>query len=131
MALADAEYIALTTYRKDGTPKTTPVWPVDGGDGQIAFITASETWKVKRLANDERVRVQQSDIRGRVDPDTPSVSGAARVVRGEEFQAIEAKVRAKYGVKLTLINLLKPVQRLFGHSGPDNDCAVIITPDAA
>ena len=56
--MADERYIALITFRRDGTPKRTSVWPVDAGDGRIGFITSSKTWKAKRIGNNNRVAVQ-------------------------------------------------------------------------
>ena len=131
MSLADEKYISFTTFRKDGTPKPGPVWPVDAGDGRVGFITASSTWKVKRLANNPRVELQPSDMRGRVDEGTSSRAGTATVVTGDEFEAVYAKVRAKYGFRLTLINGLHAIQRLLRRGGDKQDCAVIITLDDA
>lgn len=129
MNLADETYIALTTYKKDGTPKPGPVWPVDAGDGRVGLITSSQTWKVKRLANNSRVELQPSDARGRVKEGTSPRSGTAVVVTGTEFDSMQAKVREKYGIRLTLINGLHTIQRLLGRGGHPNDRAVIITLD--
>ena len=32
-SIADEKYVALTTYKKDGSTKTLPVWIADFGDG--------------------------------------------------------------------------------------------------
>ena len=129
MTLADEKYVSLTTFKKDGTPKPGPVWPVDAGDGRVGLITSSESWKVKRLANDDRVELQPSDSRGRAREDTTPVAGSAQVVAGSEFDAIHAKVREKYGYQLPLINGLHAFQRLIRRGGHDSDRAVIITLD--
>ena len=129
MTLADEEYVVLTTFTKDGAPKPTPVWPVAAGDGKVGFITSSDSWKVKRLAADERVEVQPSDYRGRPTAGSTSRSGTAAVVRGTEYDDVHTAVRDKYGIKLTMINALHSFQRLLGRGGPPNDCAVVITLD--
>lgn len=131
MTLADEKYMDLTIYKKDGTPKPGPVWPVDAGDGRVGLITSSETWKIKRIANNDRVELQPSDSRGRVRPGTTPVAGSAKVVEGSEFDAIHAKVREKYGFQLTLINAFHSFQRLIGRGGHNNDRTVIITLDDA
>jgi len=127
--LADEKYVAFTTFRKDGTPKPLPVWIVDADEGRLGFITASTTWKVKRLTNNPRVEVQPSDSRGRVKPDSQPTSGTAEVITGSGFEAMKAKVSDKYGFQLKLINFIHslPGKR----TGHQNDCAVVITLDEA
>ncbi len=131
MSLADEKYMAFTTFKKDGTPKPGPVWPVDAGDGRVGFITSSHTWKIKRLANNSRVELQPCDARGRVKQGTSPRSGSTAVVAGDEFDAIHAEVRQKYGFQLTLINSVHSLQRLLRRGGHPNDCAVIVTLDEA
>ncbi len=127
--ITDERYVAFTTFKTDGTPKPVPVWPVDAGDGRIGFVTSSKTWKVKRLVNNNRVEVQPSDYRGRVKADTKPVSATAEVVGGSEFDALNLKVRAKYGFQLKLVNVLHALPRLIGRTGHPNDRAIIVTLD--
>ncbi len=129
MSPADEKYMSFTTYKKDGTPKPGPVWPVDAGEGRVGFITASESWKVKRLRNDYRGEVQPSDARGRVKEGTSPRSGTAEVLEGAEFDTIHAKVREKYGFQLTLINSVHSFQKLIRRGGHPQDRAVIVTLD--
>lgn len=88
----------LTTFRRDGTPVATPVWVVklDGGE-TVGFWTSSGSGKAKRLAHTERVTVQPSDGRGRVKEGSVALEGTARLVTGEELDAIREQVIAKYG----------------------------------
>jgi PPOX class probable F420-dependent enzyme len=67
----DYQYISLATFKKDGTPVPTPVWcaPLDGN---IVVFTLRETYKVKRLRNDPRVRVARCDVRGKGEEIVPS-----------------------------------------------------------
>ncbi len=123
--LAEEKYVAVTTYRKDGTPKPVPVWPVDAGDGRVGFITSSEPWKIKRIENNARVALQASDSRGRVKENTQSVAGTAEVVAGEDFVALAAKVKQKYGFKLKIINFMHALPG--GRTGHRNDRGVIVT----
>jgi PPOX class probable F420-dependent enzyme len=131
MSIADEKYMAFTTFKRDGTPKPGPVWPVDAGEGRVGFITSSQSWKIKRLANNPRVELQPSDARGRVKDGTSPRTGTATVVTGAEFEAVHAKVRQKYGFRLTLINGFHAMQRLVRRGGDEQDCAVIATLDDA
>ena len=125
--LAKERYVALTTYRKDGTPKLAPVWPVDAGDGKVGFITSSETWKIKRLKNNSGVTLQASDSRGRLKDGAVAVSGTATVVAGSEFEAVKQAVKEKYGYQLRIINFMHALPG--AKTGHPNDRAVIVTLD--
>jgi PPOX class probable F420-dependent enzyme len=98
MALADEKYMLLTTFRRDGTPVSSPVWVVGLDAGKVAFYTSSASGKAKRLAHTARVTVQPSDARGRPKAGTTPAEGTAQVVTGPELEAIRGKVVAKYGV---------------------------------
>ena len=88
MAIQDEKYMLLTTYRRTGSPVSTPVWVVDLGNDEIGFWTSSESGKAKRLAHTARVTVQPSDARGRVKPGTVSQEATARLVTGDERERI-------------------------------------------
>ena len=54
--LIDQKYISLDTYKKDKTSVRTPVWFVI--DNDCIYITTKEnTGKVKRLRNNQNVRI--------------------------------------------------------------------------
>lgn len=127
----DEKYILLTTFRRDGTPVPTPVWVVPLDDGALGLWTSSASGKAKRLAHTARVTVQPCDARGRVKPGTDAVDGAARVVDGPEYEAIRAKVKAKYGFMTSVTKLLGKIGGLFkGKQVPYGDAGVIIVPAA-
>lgn len=89
------QYINLTTFRRDGTPVPTTVWFAHLGDG-IVVPTGSTTGKAKRLRNDPTVEMVTAGMRGKVKSDTV-VTGQARLLDGDDAQAAEAALRAKYG----------------------------------
>ena len=62
--LGDPRYIALTTYRRDGRPVTTPVW-LAALEGKIYVFTADNTGKAKRVRATGRVRFAPSSMNGR------------------------------------------------------------------
>ena len=62
-----ARYISLTTFKKDGSSVSSPVW-ITGAGGAYAFTTGGKAWKTLRLSRNPSVQVQVCDMRGRVDP---------------------------------------------------------------
>lgn len=97
VTLADEKYLLLTTFRRDGTAVSSPVWAASLADGTIGFWTSSGSGKAKRLAHTERVTVQPCDARGRARAGTSAVPATARLVTGPELDAIRQRIVAKYG----------------------------------
>ncbi|MEM7096318.1 MAG: PPOX class F420-dependent oxidoreductase [Actinomycetota bacterium] len=128
MSIADEKYVAFTTYRKNGEPKSLPVWIVDVGDGTVGFTTASSSYKVKRLRNDPRVVLQPSDAKGNIKEGSSEVTGTGEVRTGADFETTRDKVKAKYGIQFTLINLIGNLAKLF-RRGSGTDTAIAITLD--
>ena len=64
-AVLSAQYVALTTFRRDGTPVTTPVWAAAEGECLYLFTNAS-AGKVKRLRNSSRATVAPCTASGKV-----------------------------------------------------------------
>lgn len=129
MAISNEKYVSSTTYRKSGTPVSTATWIVDLNAGRVGFWTSSKSGKYKRLRNNPRITLQPSDGRGKVKAGTTPVEGTVYLsTTGPDFDAVQSKVRAKYGVMV-------PVSRFFntlGHLGksfPYGDVAVAITLD--
>ena len=126
--IADGKYVALTTYKKDGSTKTLPVWIADFGGGQVGFTTSSSSYKVKRINNDPRVILQPSDSRGNVKDGTDPVTGTAEVKTGTEFEPYATLVKKKYGVQYSAMMLLGKFMSLIGR-GSGTDTAVVVTLD--
>ena len=66
MSLGDEKYIALTTFKRDGTPIRTAVWAAPMDDGKIGFWTSSASGKAKRIAHTSKVTIQPCDSPGRL-----------------------------------------------------------------
>ncbi len=128
MRLADEKYVSFTTYKKDGGSTSVPVWIVGAGDGKLGFTTSSSSLKTRRLANDDRIQVQPSDMRGTVKAGTTPQSGTAVVVKGTEFDAMSGRVKAKYGFPVVLIGAWAKLRKLLG-TDTASDCAIVITLD--
>lgn len=107
--LAASAYLALTTYRTDGTAVATPVWA--STDGTRLYVwTQADSGKVKRVRNRGHVQVAPCDARGALQG--APVDASAQVVDApEDLARIEGLHKAKYGVQFTLFRLAGKVFR--------------------
>lgn len=105
MAIADEQYVSLTTFRRAGTPVPTAIWVVGLGEARLGFWTAGGSGKVKRVRSTPRATVQACDRRGRPTAGAPVVEGQARMATPEEHAEIMRLIRAKYGLMARLIML--------------------------
>jgi PPOX class probable F420-dependent enzyme len=96
--------INLETYRKNGHPVATPVWFTVDGDDKLFVVTRSETGKVKRLKNNQEVRIMPCDMRGR--PKGSWAPATARFATQEETERALQQRNSKYGFKAKLSGLL-------------------------
>jgi PPOX class probable F420-dependent enzyme len=93
-------YISLASYRKDGSLVQTPVW-VAPVDGKLVVFTLRETYKVKRIQRNPRVRVAECDVRGKLLG--PWLEGTCRLVDDPELEKrAYAALRKKYGLMMRL-----------------------------
>jgi PPOX class probable F420-dependent enzyme len=122
VALSDEKYMLLTSFRRDGTPVSTPVWAVALDGGEVGFWTSSGSGKAKRLAHTSRVTVQPCDARGRVKQGSAVVEATARIVTGPELDAIRQRVIAKYGFATKVTKALGTIAGI---------ARVVVTPAAA
>ena len=94
-------FIALTTYRKNGTPVMTPVWFVQQG-GKLFVWTAIESGKAKRLKNNPSVQLGLSNHSGKLIGAVQA--GLAHFVSKEEYPALDKAFKAKYGWQVKLFS---------------------------
>lgn len=103
--LGASKYMLLTTYRRDGTPVSTPVWVVRDGDA-LAVWTGTSTAKVKRVRRNPAVRVAPSTFRGKALGD--AVPGRAEILGPEDTDRIRSLIKKKYWLTgPPLVNLSK------------------------
>jgi PPOX class probable F420-dependent enzyme len=108
----DSRFFALTTYRRDGRPVTTPVWAVPL-DGKLYVVTAKSTGKVRRVGATGRVRFAPCNVSGsRVTGEWRE--GTGRVVQDESRRGRAlAALRGKYGWQLSLAMLIYRLRGLY------------------
>lgn len=91
-----AKYVQLTTFRKDGTPVSSPLWAALDGD-KLLMWTVTDSWKVKRLRRNPAVVVQACDVRGKQAYGEP-VSGTAQILDTPGSDHARDVVQKKYGL---------------------------------
>ncbi len=95
--LDEAKYVALTTFRRDGTAVTTPVWLAPSESGYYVK-TDPTTGKYKRIRNNGAVEVAACNGRGSVRTGATVYKGTARILDTEGIEAAEAAIRKRYGL---------------------------------
>lgn len=69
-----SKYVLLTTFTRDGRPKSTPIRGIPS-DNKLLVFTGRGSWKVKRITHDSRVRIASCDLRGRpLGEDVPAIA---------------------------------------------------------
>ena len=101
------KYIALETFKKSGEAVKTPVWFVANNDAFYIY-TEADSWKVKRIRNNPRVRVAVCDIRGNVKG--PWHEATAQLIDGDERWAADKLLDKKYFLKV-IFNLATKLNR--------------------
>jgi uncharacterized protein len=121
------KYLALTSFKRDGTGVTTPVWFVVD-DGQLLVLTASQSFKVKRIHRNPAVTVAACTASGRLRGEP--VPAHAQLLPTSELPRVEQLLNRKYRRdRILILPIYRAVQRLRGVRGDPSDAAVAITPD--
>lgn len=90
-----ANYVLLTTFRKDGSPVGTAVWAVLDA-GRLYVWTVTDSWKVKRLRRNPQVTVQPCDAMGK--PRGAVVTGTGIVMDDAGTDRVRGLIKRKYGL---------------------------------
>lgn len=112
-----ARCLALTTFKKDGTAVSTPIW-FNVIDGKILVTTEAKAWKTKRIANNPQVMFATCTMRGKVIG--PAFFGTARLLASSELPRVMAAKKRRYF--LARLVQLMPSKR--------DQVAIEITPDS-
>ncbi|HUF98420.1 MAG TPA: PPOX class F420-dependent oxidoreductase [Ilumatobacter sp.] len=135
MTIADEKYIALTTFKRDGTPVTTPVWIAPLSEANTAgFWTSSGSGKAKRIGHTTRVTLQACDARGRASADAPVIDATAELASaGPVFDEIKRAIVAKYGFMTKITKVLGSIGGIIKRNRiPYGDrCVIIALPPEA
>jgi uncharacterized protein len=125
--LDSARYVSLTTFKKDGSPKSTPVW-ITGSGGSYLFTTGDKAWKTRRLRRNAAVEVQVCDMRGRAKPNSAIHRGTGEVQTGSEaVAAAERALAAKYGWQFKATQVVDKLKLKFGRGAKQEVVAIHLT----
>lgn len=105
--LAEAQYILLTTFTKDGKPKPTPIWAALEKD-RLLVITQEKSWKVKRIRNTPRVTLAICTMNGR--PTSEAVEGTAVILDKSQTAAVYDAIGKRYGIVGKVFNLFSKLR---------------------
>jgi uncharacterized protein len=105
--VANAQYVLLTTFTKDGRPKPTPIWAAHDGD-RLVVITQGKSWKVKRIRNTSRVTLAACDMRG--NPKGEAVEATATVLDKSQTGAVYDAIGREYGLIGRVFNLFSKLR---------------------
>ncbi|MGY4646756.1 PPOX class F420-dependent oxidoreductase [Mycobacterium sp. URHB0021] len=107
--LAKEKFVSLTTYKKNGDAVASPMWIARDGDALVMW-TPAETWKVRRVRRDPRVRLSACGRTGRVDIRQPALTGQAELIDDDrEVLRIESIIKRKYGLVYRLMTVVETI----------------------
>lgn len=98
-AILNAQYVALTTYRRDGTAVTTPVWAAAEGTSLYLFSNAT-AGKVKRLRNSTRAAVAPCTATGAITG--TQLPAEAFNLANDQMPKVWKLLMKKYGIAARL-----------------------------
>ena len=101
-ALSKARYVNLETFRKDGGGVQTPVW-VARDQGALVIFTNGDSYKVKRLRRNPKVRIAACGVRGALKGPWHDATGHLVDDEATKQSAIRA-LHKKYGWQMKLLD---------------------------
>lgn len=100
--LCRANYMSLTTFRKNGDPVATPVWFAEDA-GNLYLFTFPGAGKLKRIRHTARVTVAPCTLNGKVTG--PTIEAQARILTDEQAKAhADQTLAKKYGLTWRIYN---------------------------
>lgn len=122
------KYLSLTTYRRDGSPVSNPVWFVED-DGRLLVTTAADSYKARRLRRNPAAMVAPCTARGALKGEP--ITARVEFLSEEEHEHVDRLMARKYRVdRILILPLYRLVTRLRGKavSGRDEAAYLAITP---
>lgn len=100
-----AQYISLLSYKRDGGGVETPVWAAPL-DGKLVIFTLKDSFKVKRVGRNPKVRVAKCTVSGKLLG--PWVDGTCVLVSDKTLEArAYAVLHEKYGLMMRIGTLFR------------------------
>jgi uncharacterized protein len=126
MARITGKYVSVTSFKRDGTPVSTPMWFV-AENGHLLLETGADSGKVKRIRANDRVLVAPCSASGKIKGE--QVAGHVELLPDDELARVEELMARKYRVdKVLVLPVYRAVQRLRGkHAVEGKPVALEIT----
>ncbi|NDB90322.1 MAG: PPOX class F420-dependent oxidoreductase [Thaumarchaeota archaeon] len=105
------KYVNLETYKKNGQAVQTPVWFMIS-DNTILVQTMKTTGKIKRIRNNQKIRIMPCGIRG--EPKGEWIEGTAKLADDAKIQEIARLRVKKYGFKAKMLGMFMKKENLAG-----------------
>jgi PPOX class probable F420-dependent enzyme len=121
--LANEEFVSITTFKRDGTPVSTPVW-VAGENGNLLVISEADTWKVKRIRRDGHVRIAPCSARGAIRGEPLDADASIET----DTATVEKLLTRKYGWKYRAYIRFSALTRKLRHRPMPTGVTIRITP---
>ncbi len=124
MRLGDAERVNVTTFDAAGEGTTSTNFVVHMAEDKVGLWTTESGPWTQRLALSDVVSLHAATSSGKVLREEPVLEGRARLVtEGEEFDAVKAATKEKYGLAMKVAEVTDWAWELGGKGTPD---AVIV-----
>ncbi|MEU0542991.1 PPOX class F420-dependent oxidoreductase [Nocardia sp. NPDC005978] len=95
-----AQYVMLTTFKKDGTPVGTPLWAALD-NGRLYIWTVTDSWKVKRIRRNPEVTIQPCDVRGKTRGEIVKATAVIQDDAGSD--RTRSLIKKRYGIQGFLV----------------------------
>ena len=109
IAILQAQYVALTTYRLDGRAVVTPVWAAER-EGRLLIFSNPAAGKMKRLRNSPRASVAPCTWNGTLTG--APLTATARILATDELGGMWSALVKKYGLQAVVFRLYDRVRGL-------------------
>lgn len=96
--IEQAQYISLSTFRRNGAAVATAVWFATD-NGRIYLYSALDAGKMKRVRATGKVLVAPCDIKGKVAAGVVPVAGSGVELPAERGSFVHGLLNSKYGWK--------------------------------
>lgn len=125
-ARISGKYLSITSYRRDGTGVSTPVWFATEDD-RLLVMTAVGSGKVKRIRRNPFVTVAACSARGRLRG-TP-IPARAELLPSTEVERVKRLMGRKYRFDLVFIRPIRAIQAIVHPDRKDELTSIVaITP---
>jgi PPOX class probable F420-dependent enzyme len=110
VAAIPGKYLSITSYRRDGSGVSTPVWFATEGD-RLLVMTDSRSGKAKRIRRNPYVTIAPCSARGK--PKAERMPAHAEVLPASEVEHVKQLMAHKYRFDLLFVRPIRALQRLF------------------